>query len=210
MPERETSAGFLESRMLFKRDSYGTGYVFRRSDYERVGGIPGYEKLLFADDALWMKLMQGSWKATSRESCFAYRVHSGSTSFSPDPYSVYEALDSYLAFLQDACIEDADVSDVVRRRLASYLTKIYQSGYFQLRRNPDQFRSIGAAIRDRIERSARRAGQTLGEVDGRQGTDFPEMVRRHVFGSPSYYYWTVRARLHGLRLKFGSAHNALR
>ena len=36
------------------------------------------EHLLFADDTLWMTLMEGAWKATAPEECFAVRVHPAS------------------------------------------------------------------------------------------------------------------------------------
>ena len=63
MPARETAEGFLAARLRLRRDSQGTGYMFRTSDYLRVGGIPLYKKLMFADDALWLGLMRGSYKS---------------------------------------------------------------------------------------------------------------------------------------------------
>ena len=209
MPERESAAEFLESRMIFKRDSYGTGHMFRSSAYEEVGGIPAYEKLLFADDALWVKLMLGSWKATAKETCFSYRVHSGSTSFSPEPDALYEALDSYLAFLQDACLQDAHIFDVVKRRLRGYLTKIYQSGYFLLRKNPDKFRMLSGAIKGSIERSSQNASRLLSIFDAKMATDFPEMVHRKVFTFRAYCIWDMRVKLRNLRRKLRNSDNPL-
>jgi glycosyltransferase involved in cell wall biosynthesis len=208
MPEHETSAEFLESRMVFKRDSYGTGYMFRSSDYERVGGIPSYDKLLFADDALWISLMQGSWKATSKATCFAYRVHSTSTSFSPGPVSLYAALDAYLEFLKEKSLTDADILDVLRRRLPNYLIKLYQSGYFPLKEDREQFRVLGKTIKSRIEWSAQKAAQILDTPDAKATTHFSELTHRRVFRSRSYYYWYARVRLHNLRLKVMEALNA--
>ena len=56
LPARETAAEYLTALFTGKRDTYGTGYLMRSARYEAVGGIPPFEKLLFADDALWMAL----------------------------------------------------------------------------------------------------------------------------------------------------------
>jgi hypothetical protein len=80
LPERETAAEYLAALFTGQRDTYGTGYVMRSERYAAVGGIPPFEKLLHADDALWMALMAGSYKATAPEECFACRLHSQSAS----------------------------------------------------------------------------------------------------------------------------------
>jgi len=195
MPERETAAGFLESRMLFQRDSYGTGYMLRSSDYERVGGMPGYEKLLFADDALWMKLMLGSWKATAKEECFSYRVHSESTSFAPEPSSLYEGLDQYLVFLQDACSRDSHVADVAKRLLANYLTTIYGWGYFPARQDSGKFKLVGGALNAQILQSAQMANNVLRAANAGATVGFPDVVRNKVLSSRAYYSWCLRGQL---------------
>lgn len=195
MPEQETPEEFLESRLRFQRDSYGTGYMCRSSDYERVGGIPGYEKLLFADDALWMKLMIGSWKATAKDELFSYRVHAGSTSFLPESDSLYEGLDSYVAFLQEVCIQNARIADVVKRLLPTYLITIYRWRFFPLRKNTEKYRLEGEALRNRIQLSASKVSQFLSTLDAKAGENFPELVRREVFSAKAYYSWYLRGRL---------------
>lgn len=201
MPERETAAGFLESRMLFQRDSYGTGYMFRSSDYERVGGIPGYEKLLFADDALWMKLMLGSWKATAKEECFSYRVHSESTSFAPESRSLYGGLDQYLVFLQEACSRDSNVADVAKRLLATYLTTIYGWRYFPARRDLGEFNRVGEALSAQILQSAQMANNVLRAANAMGTVDIPDVVRHKVLSSRAYYSWYLRGQLGKLNRK---------
>ncbi len=99
MPERETAADFLAARLMRMRDSFGTGYVMRAKMYDTVGGIPGYRKLLYADDALWLTLMLGTWKATAAEECFSYRVHSDSASGEWDPEARLAAVEQYATFL---------------------------------------------------------------------------------------------------------------
>ena len=78
--QTETVRDFFIARCWQLRDSYGTGYVFRVSDYLKVGGIPALPLLLWSDDLLVMRLTRLAWKATAIDICFAYRLHSSSTS----------------------------------------------------------------------------------------------------------------------------------
>lgn len=80
IPQRETYRDFFVARCWRLRDSFGTGYVFRVSDYLKVGGIPDLPLLLWSDDLLVMRLTRLAWKATAIDICFAYRLHSESTS----------------------------------------------------------------------------------------------------------------------------------
>jgi glycosyltransferase involved in cell wall biosynthesis len=80
IPSRETCRDFFLARCWRLRDSFGTGYVFRVSDYLRVGGIPNLPMLLWSDDLLVMRLTRLSWKASASIICFAYRQHSASVS----------------------------------------------------------------------------------------------------------------------------------
>lgn len=115
MPARETAAEFLALRLLDLRDTFGTGYVMRSTDYDRVGGIPPYAKLLHADDALWMSLMEGSWKATSPRELFSYRLHGGSASGARDPGAYLAALECYQDALESLAARDPAVHEVLAR-----------------------------------------------------------------------------------------------
>ena len=81
--ESETASGYLHERFSFNRDVFGTGYVMRSEEYDRLGGIPSFEKLFFADDALWLSFMNnGKKKVVDPEEYFSIRVHAGSESAS--------------------------------------------------------------------------------------------------------------------------------
>ena len=82
VPEYETADQYLKSRFTNQRDVFGTGCVMRSADYDRVGGIPPFEKLFFADDALWLSLLEGSYKASNPAQCFSVRIHPKSESAS--------------------------------------------------------------------------------------------------------------------------------
>jgi hypothetical protein len=115
MATRETAADFLAARLARFRDSFGTGYVMRARDYDAVGGMPGYRQLLYADDALWLTLMRGAWKATAAEECFAYRVHSESASGGWNPVPRLAALEAYAAFLGGLRQSDPACAEVLDR-----------------------------------------------------------------------------------------------
>jgi len=78
IPEREDGEDFLRARWHHKRDSYGTGYVFKFKDYCEIGGIPSFPGLLYADDLLWYRLTKKTWKYASPEIAFQYRSHNNS------------------------------------------------------------------------------------------------------------------------------------
>ena len=127
MPARETAGEFLAVRLMNFRDTFGTGYVMRSADYDRVGGIPLYEKLIHADDSLWMHLMEGSWRATSPRELFSYRLHEASTSGGTDPQGYLAALESY----QDALDAMARRDPGVRETLTRYGPEAnFQSGEY--------------------------------------------------------------------------------
>jgi glycosyltransferase involved in cell wall biosynthesis len=84
MPERllpEDLLAFLLCRMI---DTVGTGFIMRATHYDKIGGIPMYPNLLFADFELWHRLTKPSYLAVSPEECFAFRLHQSTTTTSSD------------------------------------------------------------------------------------------------------------------------------
>lgn len=116
LPERETAAQFLETILQDKREVYGTGYVMRSADYEAVGGIPPFEKLLFADLALWLSLMRRGDKVAASSQCFAVRLHPDSTTAASDRTAYLKASTQYLNFLTDLAAEDEALGIILARR----------------------------------------------------------------------------------------------
>jgi hypothetical protein len=130
MPAHETAEDFLAARLRLRRDSFGTGYMFRTADYIRVGGIPMYRKLMFADDALWLALMRETYKATLPRELFSYRLHSGATSHSPDWRSTFDALGRYLEFLDGYGQSNEGAHGALQHGLADYMTFWFRCMYF--------------------------------------------------------------------------------
>ena len=84
IPKMETSRDFLLARCYGFRDSFGTGYVFRTSQYLKVGGFKELPLLLWSDDLLVYKAIDSSLKVCSDKIAFSYRAHSSSASGSHD------------------------------------------------------------------------------------------------------------------------------
>jgi glycosyltransferase involved in cell wall biosynthesis len=123
IPKYEFAADFLEARMKDSRDSFGTGYVMRSRDYDRVNGIPNYPNLLYSDDALWLKLINSAYLVTSEKTCFSYRLHSKSTSGSPNNQSLFEAFIQYMEFLDKTSEADVKIKKVLIKFGPNYVAK---------------------------------------------------------------------------------------
>ena len=101
MAEIQTADEFLACEFTQTLDSMGTGYMMRSKDYDAAGGIPtDYPKLIFADYALWVKLILLSYKATTPKTAFSYRIHNNiSKQTNGEDYQ--RAFGKYVYFLAD-------------------------------------------------------------------------------------------------------------
>jgi len=101
-------------------DVNGTGFMTRSRDFERIGGIPAYPNLLFADFVLWMELTRINYLATSPKNCFSYRLHQSMTTTSTDEkfQSAFELFVNYLYSLKQA---DPKLNDVIQNDAGTIL-----------------------------------------------------------------------------------------
>jgi len=131
VPERETAADYLRARLKLRRDAFGTGFVMRSADYDRVGGIPAFERLFFADDALWLLLMSGSYKAADPTEACGVRIHSKSESASlPSIWrSMLIGLNQFDEFLQGLGERDAACREVLDGLQASFMLNRHRAAF---------------------------------------------------------------------------------
>ncbi|QYE35955.1 glycosyltransferase family 2 protein [Polymorphobacter sp. PAMC 29334] len=125
IPHTESAVDFIQARSWGLRDSFGIGYVFRRSDYIKVEGIPAFPSLLFADDLLFARLSALGHKACLQTAQCAYRLHAGSASGMMTPAKInahVEALASYMAAIQQEFTE-MTTSPPARYALARLLAR---------------------------------------------------------------------------------------
>lgn len=101
IPRVETARDFLLARCYGFRDSFGTGYVFRTSQYLKVGGFMNFPLLLWADDLLVYKAIGSSVKVCSDKLAFSYRAHSSSASGSESRKTLYSYHSALCLFLSE-------------------------------------------------------------------------------------------------------------
>jgi hypothetical protein len=169
--------------------------MFRASDYVRVGGIPPYKKLMFADDALWLSLMRGSYKATLLQEAFSYRLHAGATSHSPDWRSTFDSLGAYLDFLMEYADSNRKVKDTLDRGVADYMIFWFRWAYFSVaggtNERPDILRAIAS-----LSAKACAMNASL------NAPDFHERIRRALFDRIPHLRWFVWQVARYLRIRF--------
>lgn len=131
VPESETADQYLRDRFTFKRDVFGTGYVMRSADYDQIGGIFNFERLFFADDALWLSLMKKAWKAADPRLAFSVRIHPNSESASlPSAWlSILLGLNQLNQFLKEFIKEDKLCEKVYNELSDSFFLKYHRNIY---------------------------------------------------------------------------------
>jgi len=126
MPARETMVELLASRSMGRRDMASLGVVMRSSAYDTVGGLPPFEGLAYAEDALWLRLMDGSWKATAPEEAYSYRVRLEGAFLSLRWRSAIAAMERYARFVESLGHTHPDATEVWRTHAPAFLERRYR------------------------------------------------------------------------------------
>lgn len=96
LPARLNLQEYLELTLNEAIDIMATGYVFKSSDYDSLGGIPtNYPNLIYADLQLWLDLTKKSYLAIDPSIQFSFRIHDSTTKTSKDKI----LLDAFVIFL---------------------------------------------------------------------------------------------------------------
>ena len=116
----QSPGDFLSGILSMTIDVNGTGFMTRSADYDGMGGIPAYPNLLFADFNLWIELAKRSYKVTSPNNCFSYRLHQSMTTTSTDDkfQASFEQLAGYLLTLKQ---NDPEFNTVINRHVKDYI-----------------------------------------------------------------------------------------
>jgi len=123
LPYRETAAEFLAAMLSGKRDSGNSGYVMRSELYDRVGGIPPFPGLLFADDALWIKLASHSWKSTAKEECISCRQHTESAGATAGMTWI-DGIGCYIDFLEETSRHNPEIGHAYKTCAPDYFYSV--------------------------------------------------------------------------------------
>lgn len=139
MSEIETAEEFLKNFLINNIDVMGTGFMMRSRNYDSLGGIPLYPNLLFADFELWIKLTRLSYKATSPEQCFSFRLHQSTTTISPD-VKFHQAFERFVYFLADMKTQGSGFRTIIREYGGAFLLFYCKGLSHRLLRTPSSAR----------------------------------------------------------------------
>ncbi len=136
MKETETVAEFLGTIFNNTISIMGTGFMMRSLDYNKLGGIPSYPDLLFADFELWLELTRISYKATALERTFSYRIHQESAT-SISSYSKYAlGFKKLMIYFKKLKQSDVRISDCITDNFTGFINYYCQGSAHKLLRTP--------------------------------------------------------------------------
>ena len=115
MDEIQYGHEYLACFMCRTIDSTGTGYMMRSKDYDNLNGIdPSFEKLLFADYALWLDMTLLNYKATAPNVTFNYRSHK-SVSRVTGTQKFVDAFEHFLLFIKMHAEKNDKIKNITER-----------------------------------------------------------------------------------------------
>ena len=150
MDEVQQAHEFLALYMCNLVESTGTGYMMRSKHYDDFGGInPGYNNLIFADFTLWIELAGISYKATSFEATFKYRVHN-SVSKVTNGEAYQQAFDKFIEFIIEKAGENEKIKLASERYGKRFLLYFCEALSHRILKTPRDQRKI--TVRNLIEK----------------------------------------------------------
>ena len=153
LPNRLDASAYLEHAMNEKIDIMATGYVFKSSDYDAIGGIPThYPNLIYADLQLWLDLTKKSYLAVDPSIQFSFRMHASTTKTSKDKI----LLDAFILFLDYLIAlkkESNALAHIIQTNAQKFCESTTKSIAHRLLRTPKALRN-GLSIDKMIEKIA--------------------------------------------------------
>ena len=132
---------FMASVHSFQREIASVGYVARSADYKKVGGLPSFAGLLYADTVCWYRLTALAYKAYLPTPLAAFRLHAQSATRSSVLVTYYEASRQYLEAvaqladsqqeLTQAAAHAAKAFQLKRRQIVADLIRSYTVARWQ-------------------------------------------------------------------------------
>ena len=126
MAQFYTPQEFLKNVFAEKIDMMATGFMMRSSEYEAVGGIPMYPRLLFADVDLWIKMVIKGGLAVSPINSFSFRYHQNTSAIYAG-YAMTGQLKRFVGFLHDLKEKHPELAPVITNYSGLYLQKFRRS-----------------------------------------------------------------------------------
>lgn len=153
LPSRLNASAYLEYTFNEKIDIMATGYVFKSSDYDAIGGIPThYPNLIYADLQLWIDLTKKSYLAVDPSMQFSFRIHASTTKTSKDAI-LLDAFILFLDYLNQLKIESKALGKVIQENVQKFCESTTKAIAHRFLRTPRNLRN-GLSINQMIEEIA--------------------------------------------------------
>ncbi|MGN6491683.1 MAG: glycosyltransferase family 2 protein [Agriterribacter sp.] len=129
------SSELLKAILTDSLDTMGTGYMMRAKDYDKLGGIPPYPNLLFADHTLWISLASLSYMAVSDKECFSYRINQSVSKLSGASKYI-DAFFLFLDFLVSQKEKNSEMQKAIDSTIPAYIHTYCRSLAHRLLKTP--------------------------------------------------------------------------
>jgi len=126
MSKKLSAKELLDNMLNNTINIFGTGFMLRSADYDRVGGMPMFPNLMSADYALWLEVSSLSYLAVSPEVCFSYRINQSTTATTDSETYItsLKCLIDYLLQAKERLSSGEKHSDYVKRILIFYCKRV--------------------------------------------------------------------------------------
>lgn len=140
LPSRLNANAYLEYALNEKIDIMATGYVFKSSDYDALGGIPThYPNLIYADLQLWLELTKKSYLAVDSSTQFSFRIHASTTKTSKDKI-LLEAFVLFLDYLNELKTGSPALGKIIQENAQKFCESTTKAIAHRLLRTPRKLR----------------------------------------------------------------------
>ena len=140
LPSRLNANTYLEYALNEKIDIMATGYVFKSSDYDTLGGIPThYPNLIYADLQLWLELTKKSYLAVDPSTQFSFRIHASTTKTSKDKI-LLEAFVLFLDYLNELKTGSPVLGKIIQENAQKFCESTTKAIAHRLLRTPRNLR----------------------------------------------------------------------
>lgn len=140
LPSRLNASEYLDYAMNEKIDIMATGYVFKSSDYDALGGIPiHYPNLIYADLHLWLELAKISYLAVDTNTQFSFRMHASTTKTSKDKI-LLDAFVHFLDYLNELKAASPALGQIIQENTQKFCESTTKAIAHRLLRTPRNLR----------------------------------------------------------------------
>jgi hypothetical protein len=140
LPLKLNSVDYLSMSLNDQISIMATGYVFKTTDYIKIGGIDTrYPNLIYADLQLWIDLIDLKYLVSSPEICFNFRIHASTTKTSKDKILI-DALIVFVSYLTKLKNTSVNYKQVINEHAGAFLEQTTKSIAHRLLRTPVDLR----------------------------------------------------------------------